>query len=104
MSGIDWSKMISAEAPAWAAKPMTIADLAAAMAKLPPPPPPADPHRCINCKEAMSEPAMGVGGLPGIFSTPSAYICGRCAVIVKREFHYKPREAALVAARAAEEK
>lgn len=79
---------------------ITIETLVEALKKLPPPLPPPDPTKCINCREDMSDPAMPIySAFP--YGPPDAYLCGRCAVMVKREYFYKPRQRKLDSAASA---
>lgn len=48
--------------------------------------PKADPHRCLQCKEEMSKPAMTVG-----VDATLGYLCGRCAYLAKKEIVYDRR-------------
>jgi hypothetical protein len=98
--GSDYSKddfyqtSASAEWVAQQPKPITLEDLAAMVREVEatcPPLPKVDPKICGVCKEEMSEPAMPISGSHPL-SWVCGYLCGRCAVVIKRTYHYEPRQ------------
>jgi hypothetical protein len=76
-------------------KPLTIESLMETVRYLDrhyPAPPPPDPKHCANCGEEMSKPAMDVvANANSPLAAPVAYLCGRCACVAKRQFHYQRR-------------